>query len=65
MGVVQLTVAHVVPRSADLRIFEGQFENAGPETSSDLKKLENSNQKIEKIFFFFLGEEKATKADSL
>ena len=35
VGAVHVTVAQVVPRSADLRIFEGQFENAGPETSSD------------------------------
>ena len=38
VGAVHITVAHVVPRSADLRIFEGHFENAGPETSSDKKK---------------------------
>ena len=35
VGVVHVTVADVVPRSAVLTIFEGQFEKVGPETSLD------------------------------
>ena len=38
VGVTHVTVVDVVPRSAFLRIFEGQFEKVGPETSLDLKK---------------------------
>ena len=33
VGPVHVTVADVVPRSAVVTIFEGQFENVGPETS--------------------------------
>ena len=35
VGVTHVTVVDVVPRSAVLRIFEGQFEKVGPETSLD------------------------------
>ena len=35
VGVAHVTVADVVPRSAVLKIFDGQFEKVGPETSLD------------------------------
>lgn len=41
-------MADVVPRSAVLRILEGQFEKVGPETSLVKKKSERGNQKVEK-----------------
>ena len=63
VGVTHVTVVDVVPRSAFLRIFEGQFEKVGPETSLDLKKKsETRNQQIEKKI---LKREKRNNSDEL
>lgn len=50
-GVAHVTMADVVPRSAVLRIFEGQFEKVGPETSLVKKNQREEISRSRKIKF--------------
>ena len=62
VGIVHVILTDVVPLSAILRIFEGQFENAGPETSLDLK---NQRKDIKILRDKFLIKGRTNKNDSL